>query len=137
MTDYKKEKLFKNYYRIKLKENMNKLIILNGKFKKIGKYYVTFTTIRPYIRGVHTKTICNHLNININDVKKILNLSDLKYNRKYYMIGYVEKYNKINRYGFKLEMKLKYPPLFICDNICDLPSEIYKMCVELNEFKKE
>ena len=133
----KMEKLLKNYYRTKLKENMHKLLILHGKFKNISEYYVTFSTIRPYIKGVHTKTICNHLNININDVKKIIDLSELEYNRKYYMIGYVKKYNNIDRYGFKLEMKLGYPPLFICDKICDLPDEIYKMSVKLNEFRKE
>ena len=132
----KNRMLLKNYYRIKLKEKRQNLIILSGKFKRIGKYYVTFTTIRPYIKGSHTKTICNHLNLNINDVKEIVDLSELKYNRKYYMIGYAEKYNSNDRYGFKLNMKLNYPPLFICDKIRDLPREIYNMCVELSEFKK-
>lgn len=138
MNKNEMERLLKNYYRIKLKENKNKLIILSGKFKRIGKNYITFSTIRPYIKGFHTKTMCNHLNIDKNDVKKIINLSELKYNRKYYIIGHVEKYNNVDRYGLKLEMKLNYPPLFICDKITALPSAIYKMCdeLDLNEYKR-
>ena len=50
----------------------------------------------------------------------------------------MEKYNNVDRYGLKLEMKLNYPPLFICDKITALPSAIYKMCdeLDLNEYKR-
>lgn len=55
--DYKSaESLNKNYLRTELKNNENKLLIISGKFKKVGKYYVTFSCIRPYIKGFRTKT---------------------------------------------------------------------------------
>ena len=48
------------------------------------------------------------------------------------MIGYPEKYNSSDRYGFKLAMNLNYEPLFICDKIYEMPERIYNMCSELD-----
>ena len=132
--DYKSaESLNKNYLRTELKNNENKLLIISGKFKKVGKYYVTFSCIRPYIKGFRTKTLCDHLNIKKKDVENVIDLNELKFNRKYYMIGSAVKYNsRSDRYGFQLATDLNYLPLFICDKINKNWKRLYNMCSELD-----
>ena len=51
----------KNYMRVKLCEPRNEPVILIGTFKKVWPKHVTFTTIRPYIKGIQTITICTKL----------------------------------------------------------------------------
>ena len=82
----------KNYFRIYLKEVANRPVIVSGKFKRLHDNHLTFTTIRPYIKGIHTKTICNHLNILREECQKYLDVNGMIQNKKFYLVGYFKTY---------------------------------------------
>lgn len=107
----------KNYKRVELSKAGNRPMILRGKFKRAWDGYITFTNIRPYVPGIHTKTICNHINILKDDAKKQIDIASMERNRTYYLIGRCVEYsNESGRYGFKLAMDIFEHTLFIVDN---------------------
>lgn len=122
-------KYLKNYMRVKLCEPRHEPVILIGTFKKVWPKHVTFTTIRPYIKGVKTLTICNHINIKRTTLEKYIDLSTLVADKKYYIIGYCRQYSKENeRMGVRLAENLQGPPILEIDDIRNIPKDTFEKC---------
>ena len=51
------DKIKKNYFRLYLNKTKGMPMILTGKYKQHDNHMVTFTCIRPYIKGIRTRTI--------------------------------------------------------------------------------
>ena len=99
-------KLEKNYYRENLRNYKNKIIALIGKF--VGTYldYATFIQIKPYMQGVKTYNICDHINILLTDLKNKTSVNILEENKKYIIIGKCISYGLLgDRFGIKLNGK--------------------------------
>lgn len=123
------DKYLKNYMRVKLCEPRNEPVILIGTFKKVWPKHVTFTTIRPYIKGIQTITICNHVNIKRTDLEKYIDLNSLVVNKKYYIIGYCRQYSDSNeRMGVRLAMNLKGSPLIAIDSLRNISKDTFEKC---------
>lgn len=122
------DKYLKNYVREELKKCQGRPVILTGKFKKIWEKHVTFTTIRPYIQGCHTLTICDHINILRKDIEQVMNISELKKNKKYYLIGFCEQYKYKERMGVKLAVGYEFCPLLKASDFEKAPPEVFSIC---------
>lgn len=125
---YTKEQI--NYFRTRLAENSNKYTILVGKFKKVWDKHVTFITIKPYIRGVNTRTLCNHINLLRDDVEKLVGLNNLIVDHVYLIIGICKCYNSNHlRFGVRLANDLSIPPIIPRSHVSDIDSNIFSKCV--------
>jgi hypothetical protein len=125
----------KNYFRVYLKEIAGEPVIVSGKFKMIHENHLTFTTIRPYIKGCHSKTICNHLNILRDECQKYLDVSRIIKNQKFYLIGYFRAYpSDPDRYGMVLSPSIFTPPIMNCEDFMKIVDGIYNRC---HKFDKE
>ena len=117
-----------NYLRNKLLECQNRPVILIGKFAKVWDKHVTFTMICPYIKGMATMSVCNHINLYRPDVEKVIDLDRLvKYDR-YYIIGYCKKYPHEDRIGVNLAMDLGFSPLIRVQEFKKIPRELFGKC---------
>lgn len=63
----------KNYFRINIKELITstngKALLLTAKYKHNDyNKWITFTTVRSYIPGFRSYTLCNHINILKTDI---------------------------------------------------------------------
>jgi len=91
-------KIEKNYVRKELialaQEKENKFFIFTGKYKHTDNpKWITFTTIRHYVPGERTKTVCSHINIKRDSVSRYMILTEDKHNRKFYICGRVSTYD--------------------------------------------
>lgn len=108
----------KNYRRALLYELIgqagNKPIIFTAKYKTTWGNRVSFSTLRPYIPGVKTKRICDHVNILRIDVEQYWTLRDMDFNHLFYLIGKPEIYYTKNvlRCGLHLVKNFSIPPIF-------------------------
>jgi hypothetical protein len=127
----------KNYLRTKLLECQDRPVILIGKFVKVWKNHVTFITIRPYIPGVRTTTICNHVNLYRPDVETVMDINQLEKGRKYYIIGRCTQYPHSFRMGIKLDLSIKPSPLVRLSDMLNMPTDLFSVChrFDLDEFK--
>lgn len=121
------DKYLKNYARYLLTSCKDRPVILIGTFKKVWKKHVTFTTIRPYIQGVKTLTICDHINLYRPAVEKALNVSELVKDKKYYIIGFCEEYRNADRMGVNLA-DIGFCPIIAVDDFQELPKDIFFKC---------
>jgi len=77
-----------------IQETENQPIIFTGKYKHTDDpKWITFTTIRRYVPGDKTKTLCNHINIDRDSVSRYLTLTEDKHNRKFYICGRISTYD--------------------------------------------
>lgn len=121
------DKELKNYFRVKLLECTNRPVILTGKYKRAWNKHITFTTIRPFIEGVHGLTVCNHVNLLRKDVEKCIAIENLVEGNRYYIIGYCYEYGE-GRIGVRLATNESFEPLFrMCDHM-KIPREILHTC---------
>ena len=133
------ELIDKNYYRLLLSKAGDKPIVLRGKYKRTWDSHVTFTTIRPYIEGVHTKTVCNHINILRSEVENQIDIETLVKNRTYFIIAYCHEYRDgSGRIGLSLASNTFERTLFIVDDIKYITDEVIDKCYRFNveEFKR-
>lgn len=138
--EYEKiDPLDKNYYRSKLLNCQDRPVIFTGKFSKIYDKHITFIWIRPYIKGVRTLTICNHINLLRTDVEKIYDIYSLIKKGTYFIIGRCVKYPNSNRMGVKLDMSIKPSPLIKKGSYTDLPDDIIAKChrFDIMEFERK
>lgn len=77
---YVDDKYLKNYYRNRLVNYQNQPVVLSGKFKKVHDKHITFTTIRPYIKGIKTFTLCDHINLSRTEVESVIDIKMLEIN---------------------------------------------------------
>ena len=117
-------KLDKNYYRNSFLSLIDatdgKSIIVSGKFKyKNDPIWCTFTSIRPYVKGVHTRTFCNHINLRKKDIERFFTVTKTYHNRKFYIIGIPTVYEHygVLRGCLKLDYSIGIPPIFISDDL--------------------
>lgn len=127
-----KEKYFKNYFRDLLKQYQDRPVLLHGKFKRIWDKHITFTTIRPYIQGVHTLTICDHINLYRPDVEKVYDITKFEKNRKYYIFGYCTPYRDGNRMGVKVALDFPFRPIYSADEFREIPDDIFGYCQQFS-----
>lgn len=118
----------KNYIRKELEEYQDRPVILIGTFKKIWDKHITFTTIRPYIQGCQSFTICNHINLYRRDVEKVMDIQSLERNNKYFIIGFCEPYKQSDRMGVKLAIDYNFCPIIKAGNVRDIPSDVFSVC---------
>ena len=118
----------KNYFREQLKQCSDRPVILTAKFKRIWDKHITFTTVRPYIKGCHTYTICDHINLFRPDVEKVYDISELESNRKYYIIGFCTPYLNGKRMGVKLALDYEFKPLYSADEFNKIPIDVFSEC---------
>ena len=121
-------KYIKNYVRGELENCQGKPVILIGTFKKIWDKHVTFTTIRPYIQGIHTLTICDHINIFRRDLERAIDIQSLERNKKYYIIGFCEPYRNDDRMGVQLATGYNFCPIIEVGDIRKIPSDVFSVC---------
>ena len=129
----------KNYFRLLLSKAGDKPMILRGKYKRTWDSRVTFTTIRPYIEGIHTKTICDHINILRSEVEKQIDTEKLVKNRTYFIIAYCKEYQDgSGRIGLSLASNTSEQSLFIVDDKKYITDEVIDMCYRFSveEFKR-
>lgn len=124
MTD----KFAKNYMRAKLLGCTDRPVIVSGIYKKTWEKHVTFTSIRPYIQGIKALTICDHVNLKRSDVEKKIETSTLLVGKRYYIIGYCEKYPHNNRMGIRLATEYEFVPIFEIGNYESFPKDILDSC---------
>ena len=91
-------KVEKNYFRAGLialvKEAGGQPLIFTGRYKhRDDVQWTTFTSIRPYVPGEKTKTVCNHINIKRDSVSRYLTLTEREHNRKFYICAQVSTYD--------------------------------------------
>lgn len=127
----------RNYIRKKLIECQDRPVILIGTFAKVWENHVTFTTIRPYLRGNNTLTICNHINLYRPDVETVFNIDNLIKGKKYYIIGWCKQYPHSDRMGVNLDLSIKPSPLFKVGSKDNMPTDIFSVChrFDLEEFR--
>lgn len=119
----------KNYMRVKLCEPRNEPVILIGTFKKVWKKHVTFTTIRPYIKGVQAITLCDHINIYRKTLEKYINFNELVKNKKYYIIGYCKQYSNSNkRIGVVLAEDINKIPIMRIGELKKIEKDTFEKC---------
>lgn len=121
-------KYLKNYIRIRLCECQDRPVILIGTFKKVWDKHITFTTIRPYLQGTQTITICDHINLYRPDVEKALDISKLEKDRKYYIIGFCTPYPRSTRMGVKLATGYGFRAIFRIGEFAKMPDTIFSVC---------
>ena len=126
------DKYYKNHLRGELFDSKDQLVILTGKFKKVWDDHITFTAIRPYIPGVKTYTICNHICIYRKDAERVIEINNLKKNDKYYIIGYCRTYSQDTRMGIKLAIGLNICPLIKATDFIGIPREILRVAYKYN-----
>jgi hypothetical protein len=90
-------KVEKNYFRTELialtQETGIQPIIFTGRYKhRDNPQWTTFTTIRRYVPGEKTKTVCSHININRDSVSRYLTLTEGEHDRLFYICGRVSTY---------------------------------------------
>lgn len=131
------DKYDKNYIRKKLYECQDRPVILIGTFAKVWDKHVTFTTIRPYLRGNNTLTICNHINLFRPDVEMVFNINDLIHGKKYYIIGRCKPYPNSDRMGVNLDVSIKPSPIIKVASKDNMPLDIFSKChrFDLEEFR--
>ena len=125
------DKELKNYYRIKLLEYQERPVIVSGKFNKIWDKHITFTTIRPYIPGCHTVTICSHINLFRPDVEKVFDVTTFEKRKKYYIIGYCEPYGD-DRMGIRLATDCGIVPIIRPSELGMIPLDVACECYRFN-----
>ena len=103
-------------------------MILIGTFKKTWDKHVTFTTIRPYIQGCQSLTICDHINLFRKDVERAIDIHTLVKDRKYYIIGFCESYRNDDRMGVKLATEYSFCPILEAGDIKKVPSDVFSVC---------
>lgn len=118
----------KNYVRLLLFQCTDRPVILTGIFKKIWDKHVTFTTVRPYIKGCQTETICNHINLYRPHVEQCFDMSKFVKDKRYFIIGYCKKYPRCDRMGVQLALDYKPSPLFRVHDFYDMPQNIFEDC---------
>lgn len=118
----------KNYMRVKLLKCTVRPVILSGVFRKVWEKHVTFTSVKPYIQGIKTLDICDHINLFRPDLERYISLDTLEFGKRYYIIGYCKKYPNSERMGVNLPKNVKYKPVFpICD-FKRFPKDILAEC---------
>ena len=100
----------KNYFRVKLANCGRRPVIVSGRFAKIWDKHVTFTSICPYIEGMHTIEICDHINILKRDIERVISLSSLIPKETYYLIGFCREYGN-GRMGINLAINYPFSPI--------------------------
>lgn len=118
----------KNHFREQLKQCSGRPVILTAKFKRIWDKHITFTTVRPYIKGCHTYTICDHINLFRPDVEKVYDITKLEINKEYYIIGFCTPYSDGERMGVKLAIDYEFEPLYSVDDFSKIPADIFSEC---------
>jgi len=125
----KMDKDDKNYFRKKLCDCQDRPVVLTGIFKKVWDKHITFTTIRPYIQGCQTLTVCNHINLLRTDVEKVYDISKFERNRRYFIIGYCQQYfSNEDRMGIKLALDYRFSPLFRISDFYLMDKEVFSEC---------
>lgn len=128
------EQLFeKNYLRRYLRLSGNKPIIISCKYKRIWDKHVTFSCVRPYIRGQHTSTLCNHINILRSEVEKVYNLSDFVFNRTYYIVCRSKQYEyDESRMGIELASDIIANPILNGNEFRIIEPSILQECYQFD-----
>lgn len=123
------DSLSKNYFREKLREACGRLVLLKAKFKRSHEHYITFTTVRPYVRGIKTTTICNHLNIFHDDINGVVDISTLIPGRSYCIVAYCEEYkNESGRMGIRIAKDIPHSPIVLIDDVWMIPRSTFNRC---------
>ena len=117
----------KNYYRKKLCECGDRPVILTGKFVRTFRNYATFITVKPYIGGADAITVCDHINLLISDINKILPVNNLIKGHRYYIIGYCNEYGK-GRMGVKLATNCGIETIFEMNDFGKLDKDVISVC---------
>ena len=125
------DKELKNYYRTKLFEYQDRPVIVSGKFSMIWDKHITFTTIRPYIPGCRTVTICNHINLYRPDVEKVFDITTFEKRKKYYIIGYCEPYGD-DRMGIRLATDCGCVPIIRPSELGMIPLDVICECYQFD-----
>lgn len=118
----------KNYMRTKLLACTERPVILSAIYRKTWDKHITFTSVRPYIQGIKTITICDHINLKRTDVERVIDISDLIYGKRYYIIGFCEKYPKNERMGVRLATEYSFVPIFKIGDYRAFPKDILASC---------
>ena len=118
----------KNYMRTKLLACTDRPVILSGIYRKTWEKHVTFTSVRPYIQGIKTITICDHINLKRTDVEQVIDTSTLVFGKRYYIIGFCEKYRRNDRMGIRLATEYSFNPIFGIGNYKAFPKDILASC---------
>ena len=131
------DKYDKNYIRKKLYACQDRPVILIGTFAKVWAKHVTFITIRPYLRGNKTITICNHINLFRPDVERVFNINDFIKGKKYYIIGRCHPYPNSDRMGVNLDLTIVPSPIIKVAAKDNMPLDIFSKChrFDLEEFR--
>ena len=132
------EKYDKNYFRDILLELMEetdgKPNVIKCKYKeRYNKKWILFTSLRPYISGIKTKTICDHIHINRIEAEKYFKFTQEHHNRTFYIICYpwFYNYNGIIRGTVKLAKSFQVNPiLFVTEK--EFIKRIWAFCYKFN-----
>lgn len=81
----------KNYERVYIRQVIDLLrgepIVVTGKYKhRERSVWATFSTVRPYVPGHKTRTICDHINLWRETCAPHYALSSTDHNRKFYLL---------------------------------------------------
>lgn len=113
-------KVSKNYYRDLLsllaEEDRICPILFTGRYKHTNNLrWATFTTIRKYVKGKKTETVCNHINLDRKTALKHVTLTEYQHNRKFYFYGRILMYEHYgdSRAGIVLAEDITESPIWI------------------------
>lgn len=130
----------KNYFRGKLKEACGKMVLLRAKFVKAHEHYLTFVSVKPYMRGVETTTICSHINVFRNDIKGLLEVENLTAKREYCIAAYCTEYqNGSGRMGIRIAKDIPHSPIIPIDDVWMIPRSTFNRCYrfKIEEYLKQ
>jgi len=132
-------KIYKNYLREQIKQLMEltkgKPIIVVCKYKHSDDLkWATFTTVRPYIKNVKTATICNHININRDQISQWYDLNKDLHNRKFYILGYpcIYLHYRVERGCIELAEGMGIKPIVFTEERNLITSRIIEKCYEFD-----
>lgn len=114
--------LEKNYFRDELKRffldrGLGSTILFTGKYKHTKGNWAVFTTIREYIHGKKTFTLCNHVNLVRTHVERHIALRPEMHSRKFYFWAKFVEYKHFgaDRSGLRLAIEAERPPIWVAD----------------------
>jgi len=122
-----------HYYRKRLQEHNETPVILQAKLVRFWPQHVTFVSVKPYIKGVNTRPICNHINLFRKALKKRVPFNTLKIGQVYMIIGVCKFYGEnMDRMGVRIINDLEIPPVFPHSDFHIITNDIFDRCLKFS-----
>jgi hypothetical protein len=127
------DEYLKNYMRVKLAEPRNEPVILLGTYVKTCNKHITFVKVRPFITGIRTIPICDHVNLHRGTLEKYIDVNSLEQGNIYFIIGHCKLYNDgSGRMGVNLAENINSRPIFAKGNLRFVDKDVFEKCYKFS-----